>query len=231
MTYDGTWPLLAVAALMGVRHAFEGDHIAAVATIAAGGRGWRDALQIGAIWGIGHTAALLVATAALVGSRSVLSDGAVTLLEAAIGALIIALALKLLADLWRGKVHLHRHSHGRIEHVHLHEHGAAGSGAHHHPARVISRPFAMGAIHGAAGSAALLVTTVAATASMGEAVLAVVVFGVGSVAGMALASSLITAPIIWSAKRGEYAFQLLTGAIALGSAVFGGYYCYSALSG
>jgi high-affinity nickel permease len=224
-------PLIAFAAAMGIRHAFEADHIAAITMITGGDRGWKKAAAVGVFWGAGHTVALLIATAILVTTKMVVPVEVTSYLEAAVGIMIVILALRLLRDVVRGKFHDHRHEHGTVVHVHPHAHERQHDASHHHSVAVMARPFTVGLVHGAAGSATLLVTTLASTAGTAEALLSVLVFGVGSTAGMAFASSLVTLPLRFSAQRGNVAFQLLTAVIAISSVVFGLHYCYSALSG
>lgn len=224
-------PLIPLAAAMGIRHAFEADHIAAITTITAGDRGWRKAAAVGFVWGAGHTTALLVATVILVSTKLVIPAGVASYLEAAVGIVIVILAVRLLHDLAGGRFHAHRHEHGSVSHAHPHAHERPHQAAHHHRVELMARPFAVGLLHGAAGSATLLLTTLATTGSTTEALLSVLVFGIGSIAGMAFASSVVSLPLRFSAQRGNVAFQLLTGVIAVGSIAFGLHYCYSALSG
>lgn len=222
-------PLL-LAAAVGVRHAFEADHIAAVATIASERSGWRRAAALGFAWGAGHAAALIVATVALISTRRVLRSDVVLILELAIGVVIIVLAARLLIDALNGKRHIHEHVHGAIRHAHDHTHDRSAAEGHH-DARVLRRPFAVGVLHGAAGSAALMIGTASAARGAMEAAGVVVVFGLGSMIGMILASTAASVPLSWTARRGAMSLRLFSGAIAFASIAFGVHYCYSVVAG
>lgn len=233
MNFDTTLPIVGLAAAIGVRHAFEADHIAAIATITARAATWRRAALLGVAWGAGHTVALLVATAVLILSKTILPERAVLLLEAAVGAVIVVLASRLLIDLYRGRVHMHRHVHGAVTHTHPHQHVApeGDEPQSHHSAAVMTRPFAVGLLHGAAGSAALLVTTVAATGDATEAVAGVVAFGAASMVAMVVASTALSLPLVWTARHAGAAMRLVTATVGAVSVAFGAWYCYSAVSG
>lgn len=187
--------------LMGVRHAFEADHLAAVASLATGARGLRSGLVQGAAWGLGHTLTLL-----LVGGACLLLGQAVPAqwasgLEALVGVMLLALGADVLLRSRRQRVHVHVHRHDdgtRHWHAHRHEPQAAHDPARHehpHPRRLTLRALAVGLVHGLAGSAALFLLTLQAVPSPGLGLAYIALFGAGSILGMTLLAAVIMVPL------------------------------------
>ncbi len=154
--------VLAVAVLLGLRHATDPDHLAAVTTlIASTERRARDAAALGLAWGAGHALALFTLGAPIVLYRASLPEAVQRGAETAIGFLIAGLAVWLLVRWRRGAFHAHAHEHGRRSHAHLHSHRAEPHG--HAPNRTPLGAFGLGLLHGVGGSAGvgiLLVSTI-----------------------------------------------------------------------
>ena len=155
-----TVSILALGFLLGLRHAVEADHVAAVSTIASESQSILGSSFVGALWGIGHTLSLLIAGAAIVLFHFEISARVSLVLEFAVGLMLIALGLKALRKLLHGgRLHMHVHQHGGRVHAHPHFHDAArerdvhGS---HHGVKLQRRPIVIGMIHGLAGSGALM---------------------------------------------------------------------------
>jgi hypothetical protein len=198
-------PILGLGFLMGMHHALEADHIAAVSSIAAGRTRTSDIVKHGLTWGLGHTMTLfLFAGAAIVLGRSI-PDLLAQPLEAAVGVMLVCLGAHVLWQLWRERVHLHRNS-GQHIHAHCDASGRVpnGSAEHEHERGFRWRSLAVGLIHGMAGSAALLVLAVSQVADPLQGVAYVMLFGLGSMIGMGALSSIIAVPLMASAR-------LLTG--------------------
>jgi ABC-type nickel/cobalt efflux system permease component RcnA len=161
--------VLAVAVLLGLRHATDPDHVAAVTTLLAtkGSRAW-DAARLGAAWGLGHAITLFAFGLPIVIYNAYLPDGIQRAAETAVGVLIIGLAVWLLYRWWRGGLHVHEHAHGNGRHAHLHSHeDQAVQGHEHRPARSPVQALGIGLLHGMGGSAGvgiLLVSTIDGTA-------------------------------------------------------------------
>lgn len=198
---------------LGMSHALEADHLAAVGALASKGRasGRRLAL-LGASWGLGHTTTLMVLALPIVIFGAVLSARLFAGLEVAVGLMLIGLGLSVLWRLRRQRVHFHVHDHGAGPHLHAHSHAGAtvpherDDHAHEH-FHFSPRAFAVGLMHGAAGSAGLVALAAAATGSAWVAMGYIAVFGLGSVLGMAL----LTWVAAWPLKLAEQrAAQLLT---------------------
>jgi ABC-type nickel/cobalt efflux system permease component RcnA len=157
--------VIVVAILLGLRHATDPDHLAAVTTlIASTERRARDAARLGLAWGAGHALTLFLLGVPIVLYRAYLPESVQRGAETAIGFLIAGLAVWLLVRWRRGAFHAHRHAHGDGSHAHLHSHAAE---PHEHArSRTPLGAFAVGLLHGIGGSAGvgiLLVSTIDST--------------------------------------------------------------------
>jgi len=200
--------VLFLGLLIGMQHALEADHVAAVASIAARQSSVRRIITHGAVWGLGHTLTL-VAFAGVAVSLGFGMDGALARwLEAAVGVTLMVLGGHLVYRMIRDRVHFHIHRHdGATEHFHAHSHRdeAAGHGQsrhdHEHPKGMPVRTLLVGMMHGMAGSAALLVLSASSVGSPVMGLAYVALFGIGSMLGMAVLSTIIAVPIAYSASR------------------------------
>lgn len=212
--------ILGLGFLLGMQHALEVDHIAAVSTIAARRSGVADIVKHGLTWGLGHTLTLfLFAGIALVIGQSIPEQIAQPL-EGAVGFMLVALGGHLLWRLWRDRVHVHVHQHGDgVRHVHLHSHagrlGHDAPTAHRHEHGFRWRTLLVGLMHGMAGSAALLVLAVSQAPSPMQGLLYVALFGLGSMVGMGALSAVIAVPLVISARSLTTANRLLQGAVGI----------------
>src|SRR6185503_12346099 len=226
--------ILGVGLVFGLKHATEVDHVVAVSTIVSQQRNvWRSTL-VGAMWGAGHTASLLITGVLVLTLRIAIPERVSHWLEFAVALMIIGLGA---IALWRSlakrsDVHVHEHSHDNVSHVHIHFHETATrheeARPHNHAVSAVGiKPVLIGAVHGLAGSGALtlLVLTQIQSAWVGFFYLAV--FGLGSILGMILMSGLIGLPFALTAKNvGRVHRQLQTAAAVL-SIAFGLWYAYA----
>ncbi|MCD0419104.1 sulfite exporter TauE/SafE family protein [Rubrivivax sp. JA1024] len=212
--------ILGLGFLLGMQHALEVDHIAAVSTIAARRSGVADIVKHGLTWGLGHTLTLfLFAGIALVIGQSI-PEHIAQPLEGAVGFMLVGLGGHLLWRLWRDRVHVHVHQHGDgVRHVHLHSHADRLShdapAAHRHEHGFRWRTLLVGLMHGMAGSAALLVLAVSQAPSPVQGLLYVALFGLGSMVGMAALSAVIAVPLVISARSLTTANRVLQGAVGV----------------
>lgn len=188
---------LLLGLLMGMTHALEADHLAAVSTMITDGKG-RLALR-GMAWGIGHTATLFVLSAAVFLFSLVLTEARAASLEFVVGMMLVALGLDVLRRMARKKVHFHVHTHpGGGPHLHAHSHAATATAArvhqHGHPTGFPWRALAVGLVHGAAGSTGLIALAAATTGTASMALAYVLMFGIGSILGMAAFSAVVGLP-------------------------------------
>ena len=212
--------VLMLGLLLGLQHAMEADHIAAVASLTTRGNTLRDAARQGTAWGLGHSLTLL-----LVGGSVLLIDGVIgeqlsLLLESAVGLMLIVLGADVLLQLYRRRVHYHVHHHASETHFHAHSHmpgkqHAADPHHHRHEKRLPLRSLMVGMVHGMAGSAALIVFALGSVQSLWEGLAYIAIFGAGSVIGMAALAVVISLPLRWSARSLTWAHNGLIMALGL----------------
>jgi cytochrome c biogenesis protein CcdA len=210
--------VLAVALLLGLRHATDPDHITAVSTLVAGERddaaSARRAGRLGLVWGAGHATALFLFGLPIVLFDSYLPEPAQMAAEAAVGVVIVALALRLLMRWHRGELRA----------VHGHPHAPDGA-----PLRARSplQAYGIGLVHGMGGSAGVGVLLLAAIPDHVEGVLALAVFAVFTAVSMALASTSFG----WILSRGTVrrAYAALAPALGIASLAFGVWYALGAV--
>jgi len=213
---------LVLGFLIGMQHALEADHLAAVGTMAAGHHGGKRGLALrGAVWGLGHTITLFAICAAVILLGMTLTERMSAALEFGVGVMLVLLGLDVLRRMRAQRVHFHAHRHdGGRPHLHAHSHQGATAPHgedphdHKHPQGFPLRALVIGLVHGAAGSAGLLALAVAATREPWAAVGYVAVFGLGSILGMA-ALSFVAA---WPLGAAERHAKWLHGGLALGAA-------------
>jgi ABC-type nickel/cobalt efflux system permease component RcnA len=217
-----------VAIVLGLRHATDPDHLAAVTTLIAGTeeRAAKAAAKLGLAWGLGHATSLFAFGVPIVLFKTYLPDRVEQGAEAAVGVLIAGLAVWLLIRWRRGLFHLHVHKHDRI-HAHGHVHDGGGHPHRATPARRPAQAFAIGLVHGIGGSAGVGVLLLASIHDHLLAVVALAIFAVCTALSMALLSTgfgraLASAPL-------RASFDRLAPALALLSLAFGAWYTLGAL--
>ncbi len=216
--------LLGLGLILGLRHALDPDHIAAVSTIVSESRSVRRSSLIGTCWGLGHTMSLLVAGVLVIALKIQISDRLALWMEFAVALMLILLGLKAVLKPLRGwRIHVHQHAHGGSSHSHVHLHRPSEEHAHQHRHLIRSgaRPFLVGLVHGMAGSAALMILVLATIPSALAGLIYIAVFGLGSVGGMLIMSSLISLPFILTRQRFNVLSQGLQVAVGLFSLGFG----------
>jgi ABC-type nickel/cobalt efflux system permease component RcnA len=219
------WIVLAVAVLLGLRHATDPDHLAAVSTLVAGGRDrvTRRAGELGLAWGIGHAVTLFAFGLPILLLDSYLPERVQQGAETAIAVVIVFLAVRLLLRWRRGDFdHAHAHTHDGAEHSHAHlSHG------HRHP-RSRFGAFGIGLVHGMGGSAGVGILLVASIESTAMAVGSLAVLAVFTAVSMTLVSggfgrTLVTRPV-------TSAYGAVAPALGSMSLAFGIWYATSAWS-
>ena len=204
-----------LGSLLGMRHALEPDHLAAVTTLVSRERSSVRAAMLGAWWGIGHTLALIVVGAALVVVRAELPVSVSEAFELAVALMLIALGVRSvrLAALQGpgGPRHLHRH--GLI----VHSHAAVPAHVHLGAWTFARRPLLVGAVHGLAGSGALTALVLATLPTTGARLMYVLLFGIGSTVSMAALSGLLGWPLarLGTHHRIARAVSLAVGCVSI----------------
>jgi ABC-type nickel/cobalt efflux system permease component RcnA len=195
------YTLLFFGCLVGMQHALEADHLAAVTAMAAGRTSRRALVLRGSFWGLGHTVTLLTICGVLLIFGGSISPRTEAGLEFAVAVMLVLLGASVLRRLWRQRPHFHIHQHSSgVRHIHAHSHShnvtPHSLSAHHHEHHDLGlgRAVVIGMVHGAAGSAGLLVLAAAAD-SLVNAVAYVVAFAVGTILGMAALSFVASYPL------------------------------------
>ncbi len=205
------WIVLAVAVLRGLRHATDADHLAAVTTLVANGRerAARRAGELGLAWGLGHAATLLAFGLPILLLDGVLPQQVQQAAETAIGFTIVYLALRLLVRWRRGELSFHAHPHA-------------------HGARTRRTAFAIGLVHGMAGSAGVGVLVIASVRSTGLAVTSLVLLAVFTAVSMSLLSRGFGSMLV--SRTARAAFGAVAPALGGASLAFGVWYATAAWS-
>jgi hypothetical protein len=212
--------ILGLGFLLGMQHALEADHIAAVSSIAARRTHVGDIVRHGLTWGLGHTVTLFAFAGAAILLGHAIREQLSRPIETAVGIMLVGLGAHVLWRLWRDRVHFHGHGHGHGDGtVHIHAHSHAGETTAHARAPHLHahgfrwRTLLVGLMHGMAGSAALLVLAVSQAASPAVGLGYVALFGIGSMIGMAALSMVIAVPLAVSARWLTWANSALQGAV------------------
>jgi ABC-type nickel/cobalt efflux system permease component RcnA len=239
-TSVGVYALLGLGLVFGLKHATEVDHVVAVSTIVSEHRSVLRSALVGCLWGIGHTASLVIVGVLVMVFRIAIPPQVANWLEFGVALMIIVLGIMAVVRVLRRRadVHLHRHSHDGQSHVHIHFHeqgtehvGVAASqlshASHSHAiSRLGFKPLLVGAMHGLAGSAALTLLVLTQIQSVSLGLLYLGVFGLGSTFGMLLMSGLIGLPFAFSGRRLKkvnYGLQTVAGSLSI---IFGLWYAY-----
>jgi sulfite exporter TauE/SafE len=210
-----TFTVLLIGFVLGLQHAVEADHLAAVSTIVSEKKSLLNASIVGGLWGLGHTISLLAVGVLVIFLKLQISESVETKLEAVVGGMLILLGVNAFRKMFTAeKIHIHIHDHGAREHVHIHAHYDEAAESSHH--RFSPRSVLVGMVHGLAGSAALMLLVVPTIASPTVGLLYILIFGIGSIGGMVAMSFLIGLPLHFTANR----FEIVNRGIRLAAGVF-----------
>lgn len=209
--------------ILGIKHALDADHVVAVSAIVSEHRSLGWASLVGLSWGLGHTLTLFIVGLIVMGLRISIPERVALGLESLVAVMLVGLGLNIL---WRslhlGKIHAHAHSHSPETHEHLHLHEQTEEvHAHSHPLIPMRKPFLVGMVHGLAGSAALMLLVLTTVPTLLAGLGYIVIFGVGSVGGMLVLSSLIGFPFVLTARRFGVLNNWIRVFAGAGSVVFG----------
>ena len=226
------WVVLLVSLLLGLRHASDPDHLAAVTTLIASEdqHRIRKATSMGLLWGLGHGTTLVVVGLPLVLLGQYLPEKVGRAAEVAIGVIIVVLALRLLVRWHRGLFHAHAHTHeDGSSHRHLHSHASEGSHEHSHrftPRTPISS-YGVGLVHGVGGSGGLTLLLLSTIPKPSEAVAALLIFAAGTAVSMALLSTVFGVAIATDPVRRN--FERVAPVLGGLAVAFGLWYALGAL--
>ncbi|PLX44163.1 MAG: urease accessory protein [Hyphomicrobiales bacterium] len=228
--------ILVLGFFLGMRHALEADHVAAVASLTTRTSSWGQAVRQGAVWGLGHTLMLFVFGGAAMLMNGMIPDTMASWLEFFVGIMLVGLGLDVTLRMIRDRVHYHTHKHGHeLRHFHAHSHREDGPGAPHpeqhahgHDKGFPKRALMVGFMHGMAGSAVLIVLVMQQLQSPLAGLVYIALFGFGSVIGMAVLSMIIAVPLYRTRSLTwlHNGLQALIGVITIGigiATMFGTY--------
>ncbi len=219
--------ILLIGLFIGMRHALEADHVAAVASLVSGRQSFAHTIRQGSVWGLGHTITLFVFGSVVIFMDAVMPEHLAMGLEMAVGVMLVLLGADVLRRVIRDRVHFHAHRHADgNKHFHAHSHTGeprarhdSSRHEHPHPRGFPLRALLVGLMHGMAGSAAVILLALQTVGSPLQGMLYILVFGIGSMLGMALLSVVISIPMLMSARRLSWAhnvFQVLVGLLTIG---------------
>lgn len=222
--------VLTLGLLIGMRHALEADHVAAVASLATRSRSVKETTKLGVAWGMGHTVTLFAIGSTVLLMDTLVPEAVAQVLEFAVGVMLVLLGLDVLRRLIRDGIHFHVHQHNGQRHVHAHGHGHRhrapvihdmDAHRHLHRGKLPWRALFVGLVHGMAGSAALVVLTLTTIQSTWQGLLYIALFGIGSIAGMAVLSVIIALPLRFTATRVAWFYNGLSGTIGVLTVLLG----------
>ena len=204
-----------------MRHAMDADHIAAVAAISTQQNSIRSTIKHGLVWGLGHTTTLFLFGSMVIWMDSVIPEQLATYLEIAVGFMLIILGLDVLRRMLKEQIHFHLHRHkNSATHFHAHSHQGENNHPqskhqHSHDQKFPYRTLFIGLMHGMAGSAALILLTMETIDSLWAGLLYMLLFGLGSMLGMAIISAIIAIPLRASANGMTWMFNGLQAGIGV----------------
>jgi high-affinity nickel-transport protein len=234
---------------LGMRHATDPDHVIAVSTIVSRQPTIRGALLIGSLWGIGHTLTIVAVGGAIVLFTVVIPPRLGLSMEMAVALMLIVLGMWNLTGFLEqirrlrslglgsaGRIHAHSHKHG--DYVHSHPSGLGSEQHGHDEQRPVAwldrqlgglgfyqvlRPLLIGLVHGLAGSAAVALLVLALIKNPWWAIAYLVLFGIGTIAGMMLITAAIGAVLAYASARSsrvERYLRVASGLLSLGFGLF-----------
>lgn len=214
--------VMGVGFLLGIKHAIEPDHVIAVSTIASHSKTlWRTSLA-GVFWGIGHTTTLFLIGIILILTKNNISEKVSGSLEFIVGIMLVYLGISSLISVGRSKkAYLHQHQH----HNEIHSHYVSQPVASHKRFFYI-KSMVIGFVHGIAGSGAMVLLTMSTVQTVWDGALYILIFGLGTIAGMMLFTTVLAIPFVlsWGNRRVNLTLTQVTGLL---STLFGIYYMYN----
>ncbi len=242
--------IIALGFFLGMRHATDPDHVIAVTTIVSRERSIGPAAWIGALWGLGHTITIFAVGAGIILVGWVIPTRLGLSMEFSVGLMLILLGILNLTGIMQwindqfstahdgsAFVHSHPHSHGDYVHTHLHVHEPESHA--HAPEKTplgfldrvfgklgiyqVLRPLVVGLVHGLAGSAAVALLVLTTIRQPRWAVVYLLVFGIGTIAGMMLITAAIAVPFTYVSNRFSNlnrGLRVATGLLSLGFGLF-----------
>jgi High-affinity nickel-transport protein len=241
--------IIALGFFLGMRHATDQDHVIAVTTIVTREQQISKSAWIGAFWGLGHTITIFLVGTAIILFDIVIPPRIGLSMELAVGLMLILLGIINVVAFFRNvptassaaaspTVHSHAHSHGDYVHTHSHTHGPLDHAHNQNPVAWLDcmfsgfkayrpiRPLMIGIVHGLAGSAAVALLVLATIRDPRWAIAYLLVFGIGTIAGMMVITMSIASTFHWARGRQKFLQRLAmaSGILSLGFGAFVAYH-------
>src|SRR5467141_176905 len=216
--------VLAIGGLLGLRHAFEPDHLAAVSTLTTrpGGKRLWSAARLGLIWGVGHTVTVGAVALLVLVLGVQLPARLWPAAELVVAGLLVPLGSMVIWRYVRGRWHMHAHAHtAAAPHFHLHSHAGDPSHGHSHAVVDARRSLGFGIAHGLAGSGAIAALLVAAVPDTMSRLVYFAAFSAGTIVGMLGVSLTLSLLVRFAAERGARWASMLHVGAAVASVVAG----------
>ena len=232
---------------LGMRHATDPDHVVAVTTIVSRERTMMNAAVIGAFWGLGHTFTILVVGSAIILFKLTIPPRIGLSMELSVGCMLILLGILNLTGILRRVMEwitirrLGAHSHFMFGRRMIHTHDEYGEAIPLDSFSIVGwtpkwwkqlgmfhalRPLVIGVVHGLAGSAAVALLVLTTISGPSWAIIYLLIFGLGTVAGMMLITAAIALPFAYSLQRFTKLNRGLAMASGFVSIAFGLFLCY-----
>lgn len=195
-----------ITAYAGLEHAFEADHLLAVNSLVTNRNNLKSSVKDGIYWGIGHTLTIFIVAIFMIGFKVAVSESVFNYLEASVGLMLVFLGLHRLSKLLKKNAHTHTYTHSHslsntdpVSHLHWHTYSHSHiitTSNHTHPNKLntFNDAFSVGLVHGLAGSGALVVLVLSQMKSTLEGLSYILIFGIGSILGMFIASGIFSIP-------------------------------------
>lgn len=214
----------------GLEHAFEADHLLAVNNLVTNRNKMNQAVKDGIYWGVGHTLTIFTVGVLMIGFKVAVSEHVFSYLEATVGLMLIFLGMYRLSKLFKKNTHSHTYTHshtlsnsGSVSHLHSHTYTHSHiitTPNHNHPNKLNSfnAAFGVGLVHGLAGSGALVVLVLSQMKSTSEGLMYILIFGIGSILGMFIASGLFSLPYgksILKSKKLQFGLIIISSVLCV----------------
>ena len=208
---------LLLGLLLGVKHAFDADHVLAVTAIVSRTSSILRSMLVGMNWGIGHTLTLFaVGLGVLVFKLTIPAKMALSM-EFAVGFILVLLGVPIIKKLSVDRSHIHLHQHSDKYHLHIHSHHESSSHRHKHS----KKPLLVGMAQGFAGSGALIPLVLSTMSSVIQGLFFLLIFGFGSIIGMVVLTGLISLPFKFATRFSPKLSLWIQGVAGMVSIVFG----------
>jgi high-affinity nickel permease len=193
MSVSSLFFTLVLGFLLGIKHAFDADHLVAISTLVSHYKNPLKAAFVGMFWGIGHTLSLFVVGIVVLLLRVNIPEQVSLSFEFLVGVMLVILGIR--AIVTKTDIHAHNHEHDGLAHTHLHLDSDARH-FHRHKRSVL-----IGMVHGLAGSGALTILVLSTISSVIAGIVYILIFGIGSIIGMSLMSVVFGLPFILTKKK------------------------------